>query len=484
MSVYAYAEAVHVIEQAMAVQEILDPDDKQRRCDLLLELADALMPAGEALRAAEVVAEEAFSLAHSLGALQHASKACEIAVESLGRYGGIPASRTPMYEKWAQRADSVAPEGTVARVNADLAVAAVLEGRNNFQASRTLVERALDRAVQLADDETAFHAAVRLLQRCAPGDEAENLRIATDTSRQPRTNVRPRTAMLYVWNAGQVFFSWGNREAAEESWRVMDELAGRTADPNIVLRPIWRDATLLTLDGHLEEAAGLRDLIRNRANELGIPTLGQLVVVNATARALLYLGRALEALSDFERTSTTFAGDPTPARTALYLAHAGQLTEARRRFIDSSDLWHASADKLVPSYLLCMGLETALILQDEEATATLQALLLPAQSLFSRTPGGEFTSVARHLGDASSLLGRHDEARAHYARSLEICERVRFRPEIALTHLGLAELLLEHYSDERSAAIEHLDFAIAEFREMKMQPSLERALRHRGLLKA
>ena len=32
--------------------------------------------------------------------------------------------------------------------------------------------------------------------------------------------------------------------------------------------------------------------------------------------------------------------------------------------------------------------------------------------------------------------------------------------------------------------IEHLDFAIGEFREMKMQPSLERALSHRGLLKA
>jgi hypothetical protein len=30
----------------------------------------------------------------------------------------------------------------------------------------------------------------------------------------------------------------------------------------------------------------------------------------------------------------------------------------------------------------------------------------------------------------------------------------------------------------------HLDFAIAEFREMKMQPSLERALRHKELLKA
>jgi hypothetical protein len=32
--------------------------------------------------------------------------------------------------------------------------------------------------------------------------------------------------------------------------------------------------------------------------------------------------------------------------------------------------------------------------------------------------------------------------------------------------------------------LEHLDFATRELREMKMQPSLERALRHRELLKA
>jgi len=38
--------------------------------------------------------------------------------------------------------------------------------------------------------------------------------------------------------------------------------------------------------------------------------------------------------------------------------------------------------------------------------------------------------------------------------------------------------------NERAAAIDHLDFAITEFREMKMQPSLERALWHKDLLKA
>jgi len=32
--------------------------------------------------------------------------------------------------------------------------------------------------------------------------------------------------------------------------------------------------------------------------------------------------------------------------------------------------------------------------------------------------------------------------------------------------------------------LEHLDFSIKEFKDMKMQPSLERALRHKEILKA
>ena len=34
-------------------------------------------------------------------------------------------------------------------------------------------------------------------------------------------------------------------------------------------------------------------------------------------------------------------------------------------------------------------------------------------------------------------------------------ERIRHRPEVALTRLELAELLLDHYSGERAEALEH-----------------------------
>jgi hypothetical protein len=91
--------------------------------------------------------------------------------------------------------------------------------------------------------------------------------------------------------------------------------------------------------------------------------------------------------------------------------------------------------------------------------------------------------VARHLGAAAAFLGKPDEARAYYQEAMDMATGLRFRPEIALTRLQLADLLLEHYPDEKAEALEHLDFAIGEFREMKMQPSLERALKQRENLK-
>ena len=50
--------------------------------------------------------------------------------------------------------------------------------------------------------------------------------------------------------------------------------------------------------------------------------------------------------------------------------------------------------------------------------------------------------------------------------------------------MELCDLLLDHYPNDRAKALEHLDSAIGEFRDMKMQPSLERALSHRDILGA
>jgi hypothetical protein len=105
-------------------------------------------------------------------------------------------------------------------------------------------------------------------------------------------------------------------------------------------------------------------------------------------------------------------------------------------------------------------------------------------SAFITSGGGLPTCIGRHLGAAAALLGRPDEARKYYRKAIKDCTEMRFRPELALSRLQLAELLLEHYPGEKKEALELLDCAIGEFQDMKMQPSLERALRHKDILKA
>lgn len=50
------------------------------------------------------------------------------------------------------------------------------------------------------------------------------------------------------------------------------------------------------------------------------------------------------------------------------------------------------------------------------------------------------------------VVGEPEQARVYYRQALDVCEKIRFRPEIALTRLALAELLMEHYPEERAKA--------------------------------
>jgi tetratricopeptide (TPR) repeat protein len=139
-------------------------------------------------------------------------------------------------------------------------------------------------------------------------------------------------------------------------------------------------------------------------------------------------------------------------------------------------------DENLYTFVVVELLETAILLGDRELCSVLAERLAPAADLSSAFLS--YTCPPRHLGAAAALLGEPDKAREYYHQALEAAGKIRFRPEIALTLLQLCELLLDHYPDERAEALGHLDFAIGEFRDMKMQPSLERALSHRDILKA
>jgi hypothetical protein len=125
------------------------------------------------------------------------------------------------------------------------------------------------------------------------------------------------------------------------------------------------------------------------------------------------------------------------------------------------------------------------LVEDRQATSIL------AERLTGRTASnygylGIF-NVGINLGRAAALLGDRRVARVNYERALDWTTKIQYRPEVALTRFELAKLLLSEAKDAsgshsaalRSEAQAHLDFAISEFEAMKMQPVLERALRHK-----
>jgi tetratricopeptide (TPR) repeat protein len=169
---------------------------------------------------------------------------------------------------------------------------------------------------------------------------------------------------------------------------------------------------------------------------------------------------------------------------ALYLAHLGRNEEVEqileREVISRPGI--GSDEEATAATWYDYLLEAAVLVRHRRAAELLQHHFAGSGMLTS----GLFnpTVIPRHLGAAAALLGRPEEARTHYKEALKVATDMRFRPELALTRLQLAELLLEHYPEEKSEALEHLDFSINEFREMKAQPSLERALRHKEILGA
>jgi DNA-binding CsgD family transcriptional regulator len=175
-------------------------------------------------------------------------------------------------------------------------------------------------------------------------------------------------------------------------------------------------------------------------------------------------------------------GPSNAASAALRRAQTGELEDARRalreglrRFqmddaVDASFYWH-----------LVTLLELAVLLRDHGAAG----FLAPRLAILAPCALADWglTTVARHLGAAATLLGDRTRARDYYEQALAAAGAIRFRPEMALTHLQIAEVLADEPRTQGDAR-QHLESAIEEFRAMKMRPALERALALRDRLQA
>jgi tetratricopeptide (TPR) repeat protein len=264
----------------------------------------------------------------------------------------------------------------------------------------------------------------------------------------------------------------------------MQTLAERCGQAHLLVFSMLTDGTMAIWDGRLDEALTIRRNIMARAEELGILEFAG-VFTSFMLPARVYLGNAGRALEANIRGTRGLPQNSIGDVILVYcLAHLGrydEVSEMLERMVVMRPRIGSTEDNTAAGVDI-ISLEAAVLAGHHQAAELLLRRLAGRRC----TTSGYYlsTCTSRHLGAAAALLGKPDEAHKHYREAIKACTEMKFRPELALTRLQLAELLLEHYRDGKKEALEHLDFAIKEFQDMKMLPSLERALRHKEILKA
>ena len=485
IDVYAYGEAVRLLEQALKVQEVLDSEDKARKCDLLIALGDALLFTGGNERVVSTEAPQALALAEAIGDNKRASRACLLAMRGLVVYGTVLMG-SPEAVRWATQADRYAEPDTIERAWTESMLAWVQASKYGSSAEWLAHStRALDLARRLRDPDTYWWiGGSGVVSTSAPQHESERLRLMQELAEYSRAGVNLLILNFALWWMAHAFLELSQRGRAEEVMAEMKALAKRSAQPHLLVLSSVTDAIMALWDGRLEEALTIRRDILARAEELGILAYAG-VYTAFVLPARVHLGNAGRALEATIRGGRDQPANQTTDMMILYcLAHLGrydEVAEMLERMVVTRPGIGSTKDETTV-YLDVISMEAAVLAGHRPATELLLCRLAGSSCV---TSGQVLTTCAgRHMGAAAALLGRPDEARKHYQKAIKDCTEMKFRPELALTRLQLAELLLEHYPDEKTEALEHLDFAIKEFQDMKMQPSLERALRHKEILKA
>jgi len=475
LGVFAYGEAVRHLEQALRAQEVLDPDNKAKRCDLLLTYAQATTYVGNSRATLDKIAPEALRLAEELNDAERASLACREGFGALSATGAVPIYGTPQAAAWIEAGERYAKPDSAALVHLHVAKAYRLGVTQQQELAREEFRKAQALSRKLNDPGLIWHADVAAatgLNR--PSDAAEQLELNLDLlHRSPEGATVGILGQVYMMASGQ-FLILGHMKESEEARSRLAELATRTRAPHLHLLNLVAQAVVLIGQGRFSEFMELDEQLKALLTE-DQGEFANMWRAGALVMARVYLGE----YSDLPQPPEALQRVPGNLVGILSLDRAS----AAARIDQLVGMISSRRTEEWPAFLV-LTLAITAVAAGHAAGCRLVQQYYSGHGL--RTNGGIFgpQCIPRILGDCARILNEPEQAREQYAEALTICDEMGLRPEKALARLGLAEVLLEHYPDERDAAIEHLDFAIAEFQEMKMQPALERALRHRGLLKA
>jgi len=472
-AVFDYGEAIRLLEQSIQVQDVLDPEDKGKKCDLLISLCEALRLVGFPRRVLDKEALSALALAEEIEDRKRIADICRLAMNALAFYGAGPGLASPEMEKWAHKIDQYAEPGTIERAMADCELGIVefssRDPKRQINGVK-LLDQSLELSRRLGEQEIYKSIATFwLFYVTAPQHEKKRLSLAEgffNNIKKP-LDINDYRLMYFVYN---VCLEIGNCERYEIIAAQMNDLAEKSGQPNAVIISLFFKAIYANINGTLEEAVNIAQRIIDIGGESEFDLYAHTHYLVSMLRPKIHLGEAKTIINE-----DSVEAAPNISSKAWLMSLLERNIEANE-LLDEVIQTHIDVplheDEMMV-YSDILNLETALTTGHKKMA---ERVLQRFENSGLKTSGIYYTTIIpRHLGAGAAMLGRYDEAKAHYLKAIKIAEEMRFRPELALSRFQLAELLFDHYPDEKEETLEHLNFAIDEFKEMKMQPSLEKA---------
>ena len=479
----AYEEAAGHFAAAAEALALHTTGRDRTRADILVELADALWRAGEAVEARQAVLEAA-ALARAATspellarvALGLASSWVLNLAGHLGQVATVDAEAVALLEE----ALDVTPE-TDSPLRAQLLgqLAAALYWSPEHERRMTLSLQAVEMATRTGDRgalaETLF---ARRLALWGPEDVEERL-VADAQIQQLAEQVGDtwRTLDARLWRAMDLL-ELGDLAAADDEIRRHAALASELKQPE----PRWNSlvvrAMRALLDGRYEEAESLATEALAIGQDLfeapSLATYGGL---------MLWAWREQGRVEELEAAMNAILGavaqlPGTQAGLALTYIDLGRREEARQVFEQLAA--HDFVD--FPRDLAWLGMVAVLSLvcadlHDSGRAAALYRMLLPFEdrnlvllNCLCLGPGSYY------LGVLAATMDEPEVAAIHFERAASRCLAMGARPALANTRLALAELLVQRAGpDDLTRAKTLLEEASATARQLGMAPLAARA---------
>lgn len=478
LAAHAYEDAVAHFTAARQLLRAHHAEDEDAACRLALELGQALAAAGDEV-AAQRTYDEAVELARRVGSPD------ELALAVLGRAGDIPAAgvvdeHTVALLEEARRALGESHPALAARLAARLAIE--LYFTHELSRRDELSRGALEQA-EATGDAAAIAAALyaRHYALFGPHDLDGRLATATALLELATTSGDLEWALQAHWWRVSDLLEQGDIIEVDRELAVWSRLAAELRQPKHLWAPAMVRAARANLAGRIDQC----EQLAYEAQAIGQAAVPENAMAYFSAQFFSvrrWQGRLAELQPVIESLVETMPQVPLWRCALAYLfSELERDIEARREldFFADRDFVDIPRDA---GWLMSISLlaDVSGYLGDAAPARVLHDLMAPYRErlIVAGFGGVSHASAARCLGVTAATMGDFDRSADYFATAIAANRRAGAAAWLAHTRMDHADMLVARGAPgDDAAAVESLEDALVEFRQLGLDAFVDRVTR-------